>query len=391
MDRKIERLINKARRNGKKIYIRGLTYLGIMLGVYLDENGILFEGFIDINPRKQNKEVFGNHKCFPPLHIGKDSFVFITVLAEKYKREIEDELTERGIDHAADLEEDIFELGKNLNDAAYIKALFQAEMGYALNLDAPQTFNEKLQWLKLYDRRPIYTVMADKYAVKEYVAGIIGKEYIIPTFGVWDNFKKIDFDALPEMQFVLKCTHDSGGVVICKNKARLDMKSAERRIEQSLNRNYYYPRREWPYKDIKPRIIAEKYIASNADDDLMDYKFFCFDGVARFMFIASERQSTEETKFDFYDMDFNHLPFINGHPNSPQKLDRPKSFEKMKSLAEKLSVGIPQIRIDFYDVDGQVYFGEMTLFHWSGLVPFEPMEWDYKFGEMIILPQRSCH
>ncbi|OBY11661.1 ATP-grasp fold amidoligase family protein [Clostridium paraputrificum] len=275
-----------------------------------------------------------------------------------------------------------------MNDEIYLKIAYYARMHKKLNLDKPKTYNEKLQWLKIHDRNPLYTTMVDKYAVKDYVSKIIGEEYIIPTLGVWDNFDDIDFSILPD-QFVLKCTHDSGGLVICRGKSKFDIKSAKKKINKSLKSNFYYSGREWPYKDVKPRIIAEKYMEDKTGQ-LPDYKFFCFDGDVKAMFIATDRSNTvEETKFDFYDMDFNHLPFTNGHPNSIKKIECPKSFEKMKNLAKKLSEGIPQVRVDFYDIDGDVYFGELTFSHWSGMMPFKPEAWDETFGEWITLPEKD--
>ncbi len=261
-------------------------------------------------------------------------------------------------------------------------------MGKKLDLKDPKTFNEKLQWLKLYDRNPEYTKMVDKYEVKKYVADIIGEEYIIPTLGVWDKFEDIDFAALPD-QFVLKCTHDSGGLVICRDKSKLDIEEAKKKITSSLKTNYYYQGREWQYKRVKPCIIAEKYMVDESGYELKDYKFFAFDGKSRAMFIASDRNTPgEETKFDFYDMDFNLLPFTNGHPNSGKSIQKPETFDKMRELSEKLSKGIPQLRVDFYDVNGHIYFGELTFYHWGGMMPFDPEEWDHKFGEWIKLPEK---
>lgn len=277
-------------------------------------------------------------------------------------------------------------LYNNMDDEEYLKRLFKYNMGKALNLNNPKTYNEKLQWLKLYNRKPEYTIMVDKYLVKEYVASIIGSEYIIPTIGIWDSFGQIDFDELPN-QFVLKCTHDSGGLVICKNKKQLDIDMARRVINKSLKRNFYYTGREWPYKDVKPRIIAEQYMEDVTTSELRDYKFFCFNGEAKMLFIASDRQSKEEeTKFDFFDMDYNHLNIKNGHPNAKIIPNKPKQFDKMRVLSEKLSEGIPHLRVDFYEVNGKVFFGELTFFHWSGMVPFEPEEWDAVLGSWIELP-----
>ena len=259
--------------------------------------------------------------------------------------------------------------------------------GHFCNLQTPRTYNEKLQWLKLYNRKPEYTQMVDKYEAKKYVANIIGEEYIIPTLGVWDRFEDIDFDTLPN-RFVLKCTHDSGGLVICRDKSKLDISEARKIINKSLNRNYYYMHREWPYKNVRPQIIAEKYMEDESGYELKDYKWFCFDGVPKALYIAKDRGvEGEETKFDFYDEEFNHLPFTNGHPNSTHCRLKPQGFEKMKELAAILSQGIPHLRVDFYDINGRIYFGELTFYHWSGMVPFEPEEWDYKFGEWIKLPQ----
>lgn len=272
-----------------------------------------------------------------------------------------------------------------ISDRKYLELLFPLETGYKLDLDNPQTFNEKLQWLKLYNRKPEYSQMVDKVEAKKYVANIIGEEHIIPTLAVYDRLEDIDFEALPN-QFVLKCTHDSGGIVVCRDKSNLNREEALRKLSQGLKKNYFYQNREWPYKNVKPRIIAERYMEDESGE-LKDYKYFCFNGEPKAMFIASDRfNKTEETKFDFFDMDFNHLPFTNGHPNATKPVEMPKGFEEMKKLAAKLSIGIPHVRVDFYDVDGKVYFGEMTFFHWSGLVPFEPFEWDLKFGKWIILP-----
>ena len=272
-----------------------------------------------------------------------------------------------------------------LSDKAYLKMKYKLIFNKTLDLKNPTTYNEKLQWLKLYDRRPEYSQMVDKYEVKSYVSKIIGEKYIIKTIGIWDKFEDIDFEALPD-QFVLKCTHDSGGICICKGKNDFDIEKAKEKINRSLKRNYFYSCREWPYKSVKPRIIAEEYMEDEKTAELRDYKFFCFGGKAKMLFIASDRQvENEETKFDFFDMDYNHLPFTNGHPNAKVLPEKPICFDEMRELAEKLSVGIPQIRIDFYEVSGRVYFGEMTFFHWSGMKPFDPEEWDYKLGEWIEL------
>lgn len=270
-----------------------------------------------------------------------------------------------------------------MSDEQYLKIAFWARMGKWPNFEHPQTFSEKLQWMKLHDRNPLYTKLVDKYEVKAIVAKKIGEEYIIPTIGVWDSVNQIDFDSLPN-QFVLKCTHDSGGLVICKDKSKLDKEAAKKKLAECLKHSFYWGMREWPYKDVKPRVIAEQYMEDETGE-LRDYKFFCFDGQVKALFIASDRTKDSETKFDFYDENFNHLPFTNGHPNAIVPPTKPLCFNEMKKLAAVLSKGIPQVRVDFYEIRGKVYFGEMTFFHWSGMTPFVPKEWDFKFGSWIEL------
>lgn len=268
-------------------------------------------------------------------------------------------------------------------DKIYLRCLFRLRVGYKLNLKNPTSFNEKLQWLKIYNRHNLQTKMVDKAEVKKYVAELIGEEYIIPTIAVYDTPDQIDFESLPN-QFVLKCTHDSGGVVVCKDKSTLNKDEVRAKFGRWLKTNYFYQNREWPYKNVKPRIIAEQYMEDESGYELKDYKWFCFNGEPKVLFIAADRgMENEETKFDFYDMDFNHLPFTNGHPNASKLPRKPKGFDQMKELAAKLSVGEPHVRVDFYDINGCVYFGELTFYHWSGMVPFEPQEWDYIFGSWI--------
>ena len=269
-----------------------------------------------------------------------------------------------------------------IKDDRYLQILFRTKMKRPLNLDNPQTFNEKLQWLKLHDRKPIYTVMVDKYTAKKYVAKKIGKEYIIPTLGVWDRFDDIDFDMLPN-QFVLKCTHDSGGLVICRDKSKFDKKLARKKITASLKRNYYYFGREWPYKNIKPRIIAEKYMQNNSEENLTDYKFFCFNGEPRIMYISKDNSQNPTT--DFFDMNYNLLNIRMKDPNSEQPPEKPEQFDKMIGLAKIISQNIPHLRVDFYIVKGSIFVGELTFFHNSGFTPIRPYKWDLKLGKWIDL------
>lgn len=276
-----------------------------------------------------------------------------------------------------------------LSDKCYLTLLYIASFRKFPNWKNPQTFNEKLQWLKLYNRNPLYSTLVDKYEVKRYVAKKIGEEYIIPTLGVWDSFDDIDFNSLPN-QFVLKCTHDSGGLVIVKDKSNLDVNAAKEKIEKSLKRNFFWQGREWPYKNVKPRIIAEKYMV-DINGELKDYKFFCFNGKVTYLFIASDRNKEDsEVKFDYFDIDFNRLNMRQAiHPISNYKIEQPDNFDKMKELAEKLSRGIPQVRIDLYNINNMIYFGEYTFFHHGGLVPFVPESYDLEWGSKIVLPNEK--
>ena len=246
-------------------------------------------------------------------------------------------------------------VGLIFGDEIYVRVEYFIVFGKRLRLKNPQTYSEKLQWLKLHEGDPIYTRMVDKAEAKKYVTEIIGEEYIIPTYGVWNHFDEIDFDKLPD-QFVLKTTHDSGGVIICKDKKTLDKNAAKVKLEKSLKNDYYYTSKEWPYKNVVPRIIAEKYMEDESGE-LCDYKLFCFDGKMKALFIATDRfTSGEETKFDFFDENFNHLPFTNGHPNATKPIKKPESFQQMKDLAEKLSQKIPHVRVDLYCTNGKIYF-----------------------------------
>ncbi|MBR5227165.1 MAG: glycosyl transferase [Clostridia bacterium] len=265
-------------------------------------------------------------------------------------------------------------------DKIYLKLVYKKRLGKKLNLKDPKTFNEKLQWLKLYDRNPKYTALVDKYEVKKYIEKQIGKQYVIPTLGVYDKFDEIDFDKLPN-QFVIKCTHDSGGLVICKDKSKLNIEESRDKIENCLNTNYYYQGREWPYKNVKPRIIIEKYMEDNKGC-LFDYKFMCFNGEAKLSFVCTDRDK-KDLKVTFFDKEWNKMPFERHYKSSNEKIDRPKQYELMIQLAEKLSKDIPFVRVDFYEVDNQIYFGELTFYPGCGFEEFEPEEWDEKLGEFI--------
>lgn len=273
-----------------------------------------------------------------------------------------------------------------LPDMQYIRLIYLVRLNKRINLKEPLTYNEKLQWLKIYDRNPIYTNLVDKLEVRNYISEKIGEKYLIPLLGVWNKFEEIDFEKLPN-KFVLKCTHDSGGLYICKDKSKLNTKEAKRIINRSLKNNYYYHNREWPYKNVKPRIICEKYMVDESNTELKDYKFFCFDGVPKSLYVASNRRV--DTRFDFFDMNFKHLHVIQHYKNSSNQIAKPKGFDEMVNLAKILSKGIPHVRVDFYDINGKVYFGEMTFYHLGGFEKFEPESFDEWLGSWLILPEKK--
>lgn len=277
-----------------------------------------------------------------------------------------------------------------LSDREYLEKKFYAMLGYSLDLSNPETFNEKLQWLKLYDRKPEYTVMVDKYKVREYIKEKIGEEYLIPLLGVWDKAEDIDFDKLPN-QFVLKCNHNSGlGMYICKDKSKLtenQIKIIRKNLAKGLQQDYYLTGREWPYKDVPRKIIAEKYMEDETGQ-LRDYKFYCFNGEPKIIMINSDRE-IGKTKADYFDMDFNWLDLKWGYEHVLVKPSKPINFEKMKELAVVLSKNIPELRVDFYEVNNKIYFGELTFFDGSGFDKIEPKEWDKKLGDWIELSSLS--
>ena len=276
---------------------------------------------------------------------------------------------------------------KMLPDKPYLKIKYYLCCKERLSFNNPKTYNAKLQWLKIYDRNPDYVPLVDKYEVKRIVGEKIGDEHIIKTYGVWDSFDEINFDGLPD-QFVLKCTHDSGSVSICKDKSSFDLDRARERIERALKFDVFKDGREWPYKNVKPRIIAEAYMEDTTVGELRDYKFFTFGGVPKYVHIVSNRQNpNEETYGDFFDMDYQHVELTIGHNNAPIPPEKPVNFDKMVEYAKLLSEGTKQLRVDFYEVDGQLYFGELTFFHDSGFGDIRPESWNKKLGELIDLSE----
>lgn len=298
-----------------------------------------------------------------------------------------------------------------LPDAVFIRRKYFLSYGKPLNLDKPTGFNEKLQWLKLNDRKPIYARLADKYAVREYIAERIGEEYLVPLVGgPWSSADQIDFDGLPS-QFVLKCTHDSGSVIVCRDKAHFDMEGARKSLAKRLRRNYYYGDREWQYKNIIPRIIAEEYLSYpplsevpaacapvdiqqfQSSNGLLDYKFMCFNGEVKALFldigvIDSSGKAAVEYYRNIYDRDFHLLPVLETRPNYPHPIPMPENYETMVHIAQQLSQGFPHLRVDMYNMHGDIRIGELTLYHGSGMSNFfDPPQWDEIFGSWLTLPK----
>lgn len=282
-------------------------------------------------------------------------------------------------------------LARIIPDKQYLKLRYKLTFNKNLNLENPQTFSEKIQWLKLYDRKPEYTLMVDKYEAKKYAKDIIGDNYIVKTLGVWENFDDIDFDKLPN-QFVLKCTHDSGGLIICRDKKTLDIAAAKKKINKCLKQNYYWHGREWPYKNVKPRIIAEEYLEDSSTKVLRDYKFFCFNTEPKFIYISEGLENHKTAHISFYNLDGTRMPFKRNDfaafatdPVMPTNM--PEMIEKSKELAQ--NIDCPFVRTDFYSVNGIIFFSEITFSPCGGFLPFNPPEWDRTLGGWISLPEKK--
>lgn len=272
-----------------------------------------------------------------------------------------------------------------LPDKLYLQLFYFSTTGKIINFKSPKLFNEKLQWLKINDRHSEYGKLVDKLAVREHIEKKLGKEYLFPLLGSWKSFDDIDFSTLPD-QFVLKCNHDSGSTKVIKDKSALteeNIKSLNEFFTNKLKRDFFYAGREYPYKGLERYIIAEALMTDENDKEksIEDYKFFCFDGVPKIMFIATDRST--DCKFDFFDMDFNHLDIENIHPNTDKPIKKPEKFEEMKEIAAKLSKGMKHVRIDLYELNGKIYFGEYTFFHGGGFQLFHPDKWEKQLGDWI--------
>lgn len=271
-----------------------------------------------------------------------------------------------------------------LPDKKHIEKVYLERTGKELNLKNPKTFNEKCNWLKLYDRKPIYTVMADKYLARQYISERIGSQHLIPLLGVWDNADEIDFDKLPD-KFVIKCNHDNG-VIICRNKAELDFEAVRKNLNGRLQRDYYRKNREWPYKNIPRKIICEKLLENSDGNQLLEYNVFCFNGVPKFFKVGSVLPDGTLAK-DFYDIEWNHLEMKTG-ASAGDVFPKPTHYNKLIEYAEKLSEGTTHVRVDFYDCNNKLYNGEMTFFSNGGHMKFTPDDWDTIWGDCLTLPKK---
>lgn len=279
---------------------------------------------------------------------------------------------------------------KWVSDDMHLRILYRGKFGAKLDLKNPRSFNEKLQWLKLYDRNPLYTTLVNKYTVKDWVAEKIGTEYVTRTYAKWDKVEEVDISDLPE-KFVLKTNHDCGGIVICRDRKTFDFETAKQRLAEHLNRNYFWGGREWPYKNVEPCVFAEEYLESDGlNTGLTDYKFYCFNGDPRLLYISQGLEDHETAHISFLTLDWQFAPFARNDYRPFNELPKkPMTFDKMIEIAKKLSAGIPFVRIDLYEINGKPRFSEITLTPSSGFMPFEPKEWDLRVGALINLDDIS--
>lgn len=371
-------------------FIFGAGKYGQMARCDAEHHGACVIAFLDNDKRMQGREVHGV-RCIALEDVEQKDRACPVVIALKSREaqeSVKQQLATMGFSNIRRFgEKDVETLWMSLDDEEAVRLQWSLYMGdRPLDLVHPKTFNEKLQWLKLYDRNPLYTTLVDKAAVKPWVAERIGADHVIPTLGVWDSFDAIDFDQLPE-KFVLKCTHDSGSVVFCKGKQDFDREAAREILMRCLERNYFWQSREWPYKDVPPCILAEPYLVDESGVELKDYKVQDFDGVPKLIQVDFDRFS--DHKRNLYDPDWNYIPASILYPTAPEHpIPRPAVLQEMLSFARKLSSGIPYVRTDFYVIGEQVLFGEMTFYHGSGFEPFTPQSFETEVGSWIHLPAR---
>lgn len=367
---------------GDSVYIFGAGKYGLILSYFLKKNNIKVLNFFDNDCSKNGKVVFDGIKCYSPCINDVSKACIVAAKSNNARKELVKQTRSMGYHKVCDIDTDLInEMYNQLEDIDFIQIQFAQKCGYCLDLKNPKTYNEKIQWLKLYDHNPLFPKLIDKYEVKKYIAAKIGKEYIIPTYGVWNKWEDIDFESLPN-QFVLKCTHDSGSVVICDDKNNFDFVNARERINKSLNYNHYKAFREWAYKDISHRIIAEQYIKNSITSDLMDYKFFCFDGHVQIVEVDFDRFINH--KRNLYTKSWEFINETINYPNDKNKvLIKPKELNKMIEIAEKLSTSIRHVRVDLYLANDNIYFGELTFYHGAGYEKFSSKELALKMGSWI--------
>lgn len=370
-------------------YIFGAGIYGKTAFCEMQARGGEILGFLDNSAAKQGRVVFRGVRCLAPAEVPQASRGVPVVVANKkakVRAAIRAELSELGFTEVrAYGVDDVYAYCKTLDDEACLRMQWEIHIGGALDLAHPVTFNEKLQWLKLHDRNPLYPMLVDKVAVKPWVAERIGAEHVIPTLGVWERFDDIDFDSLPD-KFVLKCTHDSGSIVFCTDKTTFDRAAAREKLTYCLEHSLYWLFREWSYKDVKPRIIAEPYLVDESGAELKDYKVQVFAGEPKFIQVDFDRFAKHQR--NLYDTDWTYIEATIDYPTDPHRhIPRPKELPQLLSFARKLSEGMPYVRTDFYIVNDKILFGEMTYYHGAGYETFTPSAFGVAAGDWIPLPR----
>lgn len=379
-------------KEGDSVYIFGAGMYGLILAYFLKKNNVQVLNFFDNDSSKNEKIVFDGIKCYNPYKSDISKVCIVAAKSDEARKLLMKQAYTIGYYKVCDINTDlIYEMYNQLEDINFLQIQFAQRCGYCLDLKNPKTYNEKIQWLKLYDRNPLFTKLADKYEVKKYVMDKIGKEHIIPTYGVWDKWEDIDFENLPN-QFVLKCTHDSGSTILCKDKQKLDFinkdkqefdfTSAREYINKSLKYDHYKTCREWVYKDIPHRIIAEQYMENSVSSNLMDYRFLCFNGHAKMIELDFDRFIN--LKRNLYTRDWKFINETMNLPNDENRIfEKPKKLNEMIKIAETLSEGIRHVRVDLYLVDDNIYFGELTFYNVAGYIKFSSEEMAIKMGNFI--------
>lgn len=369
-----------------KVIVFGAGRIGKYVTYILKLNKIHVIACFDNSQDMEGQTLWNDIPCRVPYLIDRNIPVLTAVQDIKVKEEIRKQCLNLGYTYIVDVDiSRLYQYIDSIPDEEFLKCQYVMRTGKTLNLEKPKTFNEKLQWLKLYDHNPEYTKMADKYEVKKYVADLIGEQYVIPTLGIWDSYETIDFSKLPQ-QFVLKCTHDSGSVAIIRDKSNIDYQALKEQFEKAMKSNFYKLGREWVYKNIKPRIIAEPYMTDESGYELKDYKIFNFNGKAKMIQVDYDRFVSH--KRNLYDTDWKYIEAVIEYPTDPEReIRRPEELGKMLALSEKLSVGIPHVRADFYSIKNRIYFGELTFYHGSGYEKFNPESFELEMGNWLELPQ----